>query len=214
MKKFLMNAGASALGIAVGVGVCFGVAVATAGPATAEPVDLISEGAADLAVLGEGRAASLPAEIDLDDLGPHGILPESVRSLGSTQDGEFFIGVGNDGLICLISFIPGPDWTAGSSCSTSQAFATNGLGLQTFASGAERGVADLALEAYVLPDSAAEEGRARSAAEPNVDGLGTNLVIVDPYLSPEDRAGLADELGELPISVLPEPVVAFESAGN
>lgn len=172
-KKIVCAAGVSAL-IAIGTAV---PAVATSGGSVSVE-DLIPALAAP-----QVEADRAPDGLDLTALG--GIDEDSLRSLGSDEAGEYWVGRAGGAQVCLVTRLAVDQELAASSCAPITEFYRNGLSLVAAVSAEDPG---LAAEAYLLPsdiDTASlGQGLARRsvASEPSfISGRSDQLEALEAF---------------------------------
>lgn len=124
-----------------------------------------------------------PSNVNLEALGD--IDPESVRAVGSDDVASYWVGQSADEDICLITYIPGGNEVAGSSCRSIPEFNQWGLGMIM---GEDTADPSRSAEAYYLPSDisvaaigASDQSGARVAASNFTSGRPGAL-----NLSPED----------------------------
>ena len=148
-------------GVLAGLSVATSLAMAT--PAAAEPQGRLS-------VLSAPRTAkdALPGYVPR--FAGERIAADSTRFLGTAEGASHWAAVNASGKPCLVSVIPGKDWTAATTCASARTLATKGIGLQV-------GGRSTASEAYLVPDGYTVAGARRVAP---------NLVTLDPNAARPD----------------------------
>ncbi|MGN8554189.1 UNVERIFIED_CONTAM: hypothetical protein OHV15_16535 [Microbacterium sp. SLM126] len=203
MKKLLDVVGAIAVGAAAGTALCLGISIAAS---AAAPSDRVPEGVKyDFAALyaDPKTGDNLPATVRAADLGSHGLRPESIRLISSSSKVQFFAALDTMGQLCLVAYIPGRNWTAGTTCAKPEEFAQAGMGIRVYAQGAG------AIEGYLLPDAASSESstgldraRALSIAKTSLP----NLVVIDPAMSVSERRSFLAAYGDFPLTLIDAPI--------
>ena len=143
---------------------------AVASTASAGLADTRTPAAAQLSVLSAPRAAgdALPGYVPR--FAGERIAADSTRFLGTAEGASHWAAVNASGKPCLVSVIPGKDWTAATTCASARTLATKGIGLQV-------GGRSTASEAYLVPDGYTVAG-ARKVAP--------NLVTLKPTAARPD----------------------------
>lgn len=146
-------------------------------------------------------ADHLPANVPPATLGNGGLRAESVRIVSANATANTYVALNTKNQLCLVVYIPGPDWTSGSTCTTPELFAQGGLGLRI-------GNTSDAYETYLVPDSVAAKSslvakvKGLTVGGPAVKTSSTNLIVVDPELSSASRRNLSTISNEIPLSLL------------
>jgi hypothetical protein len=156
--------------IAGAAGIAAVIALGTAAPAIAASANAVSVDDLIPALAAPQHASDrAPGGLDLVALG--GIDEDSLRSLGSDEAGEYWVGRAGGAEVCLVTRLAADPELAASTCTPITEFYRNGLALVAGLSAEDPA---LAAEAYLLPsDIGAEpldQGLARrsAATEPNL----------------------------------------------
>jgi hypothetical protein len=175
------------------IGTVLGVTVAnvaTAQFAGPEPTSYVGS-TYDLGLLYEGEAAELPTELRQSEMAETMDLA-SLRLVESDSDSSTYVAVGERGMLCMIVFLGGAEWTASTACAGPDRFADGGLGVRTTG---EVG----AIEQYLVSDSAKMSDASDSLARSTYTQVGSNLYEVDPMLNKQSRLKVADLIPEIDI---------------
>lgn len=133
--------------------------------------------------------------LDLDSLLPSGSEGSSILAHAASKTSMHWAILDASGLLCLVVLADPATGFAGASCSTADAFANGGIGLQ---------LADVveqsAYEIYLVPDSAS------LSASRIGDLFGSNFVEADPLTPPEDRVVALGARGEFTLQRFEFPV--------
>ncbi|MFB8191351.1 hypothetical protein ACFC14_18690 [Microbacterium sp. NPDC055988] len=159
--------------------------LAASGQSTPELPDF-SGARYDIQALYEGEPVAFPDPMLYSEVA-QSVDPSSVRLLDQQDDSSTYVGIGENGMICLIVYLDHEEWTASASCTSPEQFDRVGVGLRTTG---EAGAA----EQYLISDTAAEGAFARSRAVGAVQPLTKNLLTVDPFLSEEERAAAVSDV--------------------
>jgi hypothetical protein len=98
------------------------------------------------------------------------VARSSIRYLGEAGGAQHWAGIDQSDHLCLITLLPGPDWTAAATCTPQVQFAAHGLTLQVTGP-------DSATEVHLLPDGYAVG--AEAIAKLNL--ATPNLATSDPF---------------------------------
>ncbi|MDJ0318708.1 hypothetical protein [Arthrobacter antibioticus] len=135
-----------------------------------------------------------PVGLPLASLGGDGIQPETVRLVATDENSETYIGLNNSNLLCMIVYVPGSDWTAGSTCTTPDLFDEGGIGLRVENP-------KVSHETYLVPDAAAKRtdsfAKSFGFKSPN-----PNILVMNNDLSSEARAKLVKKSSNFPITLI------------
>lgn len=131
-------------------------------------------------------AVSLPAELDLTELGAGGIDPSSLRLAGETDNADIWVGLDAESNVCVLASLKS-EYLVGGGCGPVSIFQSSGIGI-----GVQGGTDDAAryIEAYIVPDD---------AAVPEVDGL---TQVAEGVLAGDTRA------------IANEPIAASRAGGE
>lgn len=154
----------------------------------------------DLRVLDSvgAKMAQLPADVPSSELGDGGLQPETLRLVASAEKASTYVALNKKNQLCVIVYISGSDWTAGSTCTTPDLFMEGGLGLRI-------GNPSTSYETYLVPD-AATRGTSTFAKSRGLDSPTANLIVVDPELSSEGRTKLIEESRNLPLTIIDQAI--------
>lgn len=184
--------------------VCITVsAAATAASPTTNRSEISTKERYDLDLLyakSVGAAASLPSVLSPADLGEGGLRADTVRLVSKSTTAQYYVALDAANQLCLIAYVPGVDWTAGSSCTDPDSFEEDGLGIRVYAHGTG------AAEAYLLPDAASARGVGKAMASSLYRAVApvSSLVVVDPTTPGRERERVAQSLSGAPVALIDE----------
>lgn len=196
-KKIL--SGAAILAVGAAVAITGGVANAVDNSDSKSTPDWsidASDANYDLQVLNSVSVArhQLPTTIPLANLGGDGIRPDTVRLIATDENSETYVGLNQSNLLCMIVYIPGNDWTAGSTCTTSDLFDEGGIGLRV-------DNPEVSHETYLVPDAAAQRtssiAKSYGFTSPN-----SNILVLNDKLSLDARSELMKGSNDFPITLI------------
>lgn len=128
----------------------------------------------------------LPDELDPAILGSvDGIDTDTVQYLGASDDNQYWAAIDTTGRLCLIGFIPGKEWLAGSACSDPKTFKQWGAGLRLVGPEGD-------LEAYLVPD--VDQVPDETLASVGASNITANLFVVSNEVDRAQRDVLTKEL--------------------
>jgi hypothetical protein len=118
-------------------------------------------------------ADHVPEGIDLDALG--GVRPETVRSLGTDETADYWVGRAGSSRACLILHLPGQEPITAATCGLIMDVYRQGLALDA---GSQRDDPTRSAQAYLLPSDVdpAKLGSMLTKVSSNRDGDKTNLL--------------------------------------
>lgn len=150
----------------------------------------------DLKLLDSGVSSrqKMPANLELEKLGGDGLRPDTVRLAAADENASTYVGLNHSNLLCVIVYIPGDEWTAGSTCTTPELFDKKGIGLRVMGPGTSH-------ETYIIPDAAANKATAFTN-DSKLESPNLNVIVVDPDLSSEARADVQKRSGNFPIALI------------
>lgn len=135
------------------------------------------------------KSVEVPDYLILEQHGVDGILPNSLRELGSRANEEYLLGTDNAGNICLVTVLSSVE-VASSVCSTPDK--TEEFGIEAGAFGVAKGKDRQDVRMIFLPDSAAlatkrsSTGVSRSSVDTDVwTEVAPNLIVADTEDVPE-----------------------------
>lgn len=191
-KTLVALSAACAAGLALGTGVSL---AAYAGTAQPSPTVVSPTADYDVSAL-TGRAGAedaFPVAV-ADDILDDGLVKDSVRLVDTQKESQTYVAKNTEGLLCLVVFLPGDDWVAGTACTDPETFDEAGVGVRVESIPMGR-----AAEQYLLPDAAVSEVPALPGA---TRGDTPNLLVVDEDLSASQRDSLQRSTADLPISIV------------
>lgn len=196
-KKIL--SGAAILAVGAAVAITGGVANAVDNSESESTLDWSIDAADanyDLKVLNSVSVArhQLPATIPLANLGGDGIRPDTVRLIATDENSETYVGLNQSNLLCVIVYVPGNNWTAGSTCTTPDQFDEGGIGLRV-------DNPEVSHETYLVPDAAASRtgsfAKSFGFKSPN-----PNILVLNDELSFDARSEMVKESSGFPITLI------------
>ena len=136
----------------------------------------------------------LPTTIPLANLGGDGIRPDTVRLISTDEKSETYVGLNQSNLLCMIVYIPGKNWTAGSTCTTPDLFDEGGIGLRV-------DNPEVSHETYLVPDAAAKRtisfAKSYGFKSPN-----PNILVLNDDLSIDAQSELVKGSSDFPITLI------------
>lgn len=159
-----------------------------------EPVDatLADYGIASLSQSRGAVSEPIPSEIRPEDLGNEGLNVDSAHFLGEANGAKYWAALDNTGRLCLVAYIPGDDWVAGTGCQDPEAFKALGTNIRLTSPAGD-------LEAYLVADT--DDAASTSAARVSGAGITKNLFVIPTQTTVEDRNAFKAELADQGVEI-------------
>lgn len=140
----------------------------------------------------------LPEPIEPSDLGVEGLISERSRLIRDDATATYWAAIDRNGYLCILVYLKGEDWVAGTGCSKPSDFNSNGVNIRI-------ANPSLVIEAYLIPDRFVAEFQEVIRHDfPSSE----NMIILDPYASKEERLVLLGKIAKLGFEwrIFPEPI--------